>query len=230
MTEQQKTALLIWISGEQDKGQWSLAKPVISIGRWEDNDVVVHDRRVSRNHAQIRRTGERHVVHDLGSRNGTLINGRRITEPMVLGNGDEIRLAPSVALIFIDPRSADPPRAEAPGASLEIEAELRRVRVCGTLLSPPLSHAQFALLALLAEQPGRVYGRSEVVTAVWPDDEATGISDGAIDALVRRTRLRLRAVDPHHQYIVTVRGYGFRLETKDSVGEPPTRLSKHRGS
>jgi DNA-binding response OmpR family regulator len=51
-----------------------------------------------------------------------------------------------------------------------------------------------------------------VIAAVWPDDQADGISDEAIDALVRRIRLRLREVDPDREYVVTVRGYGFKLE------------------
>ena len=82
------------------------------------------------------------------------------------------------------------------------------------LLTPPLSHAQFTLLALLAERPGRVYSRDEVIAAVWPEVQSEGVSDEAIDALVRRIRLRLRELDPEHDYIVTVRGYGFKLEPK----------------
>ncbi len=69
-----------------------------------------------------------------------------------------------------------------------------------------------ALLTLLDDQPGRVYSRDEVITVLWPEDSAEGISDEAIDALVRRIRLRLRELDPDHDYIVTVRGYGFKLQ------------------
>jgi DNA-binding response OmpR family regulator len=57
-----------------------------------------------------------------------------------------------------------------------------------------------------------VYSRDEVIAAVWPDDEPHGISDEAIDALVRRIRLRLRKLDPDHEYLETVRGYGFKLD------------------
>jgi DNA-binding response OmpR family regulator len=51
-----------------------------------------------------------------------------------------------------------------------------------------------------------------VIATVWPDDEAEGISDEAIDALVRRVRLRLRTLDATQDYITTVRGYGFKLD------------------
>lgn len=208
----QKTAALIWMSGKEIKEQWALTGTVISIGRRDDNDVVVDDRSVSRHHAQIRRTGELHVVQDLDSRNGTSINGQRIAAPAALRDGDELQLGSAVRLLFVD--SAPQARAPVPAAAggLKLESEKRRVHVCGALLTPPLSRAQFTLLALLAEQPGRVCSRSEIISAVWPDDEAEGISDAAIDALLRRTRLRLLELDPDHNYIVTVRGHGFLLE------------------
>jgi DNA-binding response OmpR family regulator len=50
-----------------------------------------------------------------------------------------------------------------------------------------------------------------VIAVVWPEDEAEGVSDEAIDALVRRIRLRMRELDPDREYIQTVRGYGFKL-------------------
>ena len=95
---------------------------------------------------------------------------------------------------------------------MKLDSEAREVYVLGRLLSPPLSHAQFTLLALLAQDPGHVYSREDVVEAVWPEDAADGVSDEAIDALVRRIRLRFREQDPDHEYIATIRGYGFKLE------------------
>ncbi|MFN2225226.1 MAG: helix-turn-helix domain-containing protein, partial [Anaerolineae bacterium] len=77
---------------------------------------------------------------------------------------------------------------------------------------PPLSLAQYRLLGLLYQEPGRVYSRDQVVEAVWPEDDREGISEQAIDALARRLRERLAEVDPETQYVVTVRGHGFRLE------------------
>jgi DNA-binding response OmpR family regulator len=47
---------------------------------------------------------------------------------------------------------------------------------------------------------------------VWPEDDREGISEQAIDALARRLRERLTEMDPENQYVVTVRGHGFRLE------------------
>jgi DNA-binding winged helix-turn-helix (wHTH) protein len=213
MPEEQEGARLAWMNGQEIKEQWRLTKPAIGIGRCEDNDVVLRDRCVSRHHARITCSGERYTVQDLGSRNGTQINGRRIVGPAVLGTGDEIGLAPAVQLTFIDCGPAVYTRKAASANDLEFEPESRQVRMRGSLISPPLSRAQFTLLALLAEQRGRVYSRDEIITAIWPDDEAEGISEAAVDALVRRTRLRLRELAPEQPYIVTVRGHGFKLGT-----------------
>ncbi len=210
---EQEAALLLWTDGEEIKGRWSLERPVTTLGRWADNDVIVDDRWVSRHHARIRREGERYVLEDLDSKNGTFVNGQRIGGPTVLNDGDEVQVTPLIKLTFVDYGSTAPlPSAQGrPGLTLDRAA--RQVYVGGRRLEPPLSQAQFTLLALLAGQPGRVYSRDEIIAAVWPEDRAEGVSDEAIDALVRRVRLRLRALDPEREYIVTVRGYGFKLET-----------------
>lgn len=212
MSEQREAALLLWMEGEEIKARWLLSKPVTSIGRWEDNDIVIDDRWISRTHARIRREHDQYVLEDLGSKNGTMVNGQRIAEPVTLSDGDEIQLTPLRAFTFVDYGATAPLPGEASSPGLELDLAARQVTVRGSLLSPPLSAAQFALLSLLAHQPGRVYSREEVIEVVWPEDDADGISDEAIDALVRRIRLRLREIDPDHEYLVTVRGYGFKLD------------------
>jgi DNA-binding response OmpR family regulator len=57
-----------------------------------------------------------------------------------------------------------------------------------------------------------VVSRSELVNGVWGDEEAEGVSEQALDALVRRLRDRLNSLDPDHPYVVTVRGHGLRLD------------------
>jgi DNA-binding response OmpR family regulator len=200
------------MDGEEIKGRWVLGGEVASIGRWQGNQVMIDDRWVSRYHAEVRREGDRYVLLDLGSKNGTFLNGRRITTPTSLSDGDEIQVTPIVTLTFVDYGSTAPLPEEmrAPGLQLDILA--RQVYVRGQQLVPALSLAQFSLLALLDEQPGRVYSRDEVIATVWPEDVPHGISDEAIDALVRRIRLRLRELDPDRDYIETVRGYGFKLD------------------
>jgi len=210
--EQKDAALLVWMEGDEIKGRWPLHKTVTTIGRAEDNDLVVDDRWVSRYHAQIHREQGRYVVVDQDSRNGTLVNGKRITGPTALADGDQVQVTPMTKLTFVDYGSTAPLPGGAPSTGLVLDRDKCQVWLRGRLLIPPLSYVQFALLTLLDDQPGRVYSRDEVIAALWPEDSAEGISDEAIDALVRRIRLRLRELDPDHDYVVTVRGYGFKLQ------------------
>lgn len=75
-----------------------IAQSVVNIGRRLDNQLVIDDPRVSRNHAQLRVIKGRFVVFDLNSTGGTFVNGQR-TSQSVLYPGDVISLA-GVALIF----------------------------------------------------------------------------------------------------------------------------------
>ena len=67
----------------------------VTIGRHPDCDVVVDDPEVSRFHASLRREGGRWVLHDLDSRNGCFVNGRRAAQ-VELRPGDELRLGGAV--------------------------------------------------------------------------------------------------------------------------------------
>jgi hypothetical protein len=75
-----------------------LKATVINIGRRLDNQLVIDDPRVSRNHAQLRAINGRFVMFDLNSTGGTFVNGQRANQT-VLYPGDVISLA-GVALIF----------------------------------------------------------------------------------------------------------------------------------
>jgi pSer/pThr/pTyr-binding forkhead associated (FHA) protein len=65
------------------------------IGRSRDCDVVLSDQNVSRKHAEVRPSGGKWIVKDLGSTNGVKVNGRRITGPQSLKPGDTIELGTS---------------------------------------------------------------------------------------------------------------------------------------
>ncbi len=65
-------------------------RPALSLGRSSANDVLLADRTLSRHHARIEQTPDGVVLIDLGSRNGTQLNGARITEPAPLKVGDRI--------------------------------------------------------------------------------------------------------------------------------------------
>jgi hypothetical protein len=71
--------------------QFDLGGPLIGIGRASDNDVIVDDPMVSRHHCQLKLQHGAYGFTDLGSRNGSTVNGQPVTE-IALGPGDIIRI------------------------------------------------------------------------------------------------------------------------------------------
>ena len=83
----------------------SFVRPVdrdeFTVGRDSRNNLVLGDRQVSKFHCKILSRAAQHVVQDLGSSNGTLINGIRVANETVVTTGDRIRVGP-YELIFAD--------------------------------------------------------------------------------------------------------------------------------
>lgn len=79
-------------------------KDVISIGRARDNDIVIENLSVSRNHSRIRLMSGKYVLTDLNSANGTLVNSVRVTKTEVV-DGDEIQVGKHV-LVFTESSAA----------------------------------------------------------------------------------------------------------------------------
>ncbi|MGA1568984.1 MAG: FhaA domain-containing protein [Ilumatobacteraceae bacterium] len=75
-----------------DGTRYPIGRTALRIGRMSDNDVVVHHAHVSRYHAEIRNDGGRAILVDLGSTNGTALNGRRTDTATTLTHGDKITL------------------------------------------------------------------------------------------------------------------------------------------
>lgn len=208
--------VLISQTGELRGQRWQLDSERMVIGRAPDCDMIVPDRKVSRYHARIRRTETGYVVEDLGSKNGTHVNGSLVEEPTLLQDGDMIQVALAVKLMFVGTEATIPlsvsEASEMGLGRLRMDAEAHRVWVLDREIEPPLSPAQYRLLELLYRNPERVVTRSEIVRHVWAESEEEGVSEQAIDALVRRLRDRLAEADPDHGFVVTVRGHGFRLD------------------
>lgn len=207
-----ETPMLILRTGQVNT-EWALDKPLVTIGRTPESDIVLEAREVSRRHARIERQGLRFVLVDEGSKNRTYVNGAAISEPYTLSDGDEISIAMRFKLLFIDAESTAPlPPSPTHRPGLVIDLATKRVFVNGLELNPPLSAPQYALLTYLYERTGVVCAREDVVRTVW-SDAAVGVSEQAVDALVRRLRDRLKEVD-NHEYIVTVRGHGLMLDNE----------------
>jgi len=209
--------VLVAKDGQLIGRRW-LIKESITIGREPECDVIILDRQVSRFHARITRDDKQTILEDLGSKNGTYLDGNKIEDNHSLSDGDVIQIALVQTFAFYASDATMPLSDKIPLASISnslvVEEKSRRIFVQGKELTPPLSVSQFRLLEVLYMQTGKVVRRDELIAAIWEDESASGVSEQALDALIRRLRDRLAELDPKHQYIVTVRGHGLRLENK----------------
>ncbi len=85
------------------------SKSELTLGRVQGNDIVLSKRNVSKQHARLTLKGEQAVLVDLNSTNGTWVNGRKITSPQPLKQGDKIYIADFI--ITLEPASDDSERA-----------------------------------------------------------------------------------------------------------------------
>jgi DNA-binding response OmpR family regulator len=184
-----------------------LTDDTITIGRAVENGIVITSKRVSREHARLRREGWRAILEDLGSTNGTFLNDERLLAPVELHDEDRITIG-DVTLIFHDP---DITYRDTPFPELELNVAAGVVRVDRRLVE--LSAKEFALLVYLYERQGQVCSKDDIGNAVWPEYQE-GIYDYQIENLMRRLRSKLELDPANPQLLVTVRGLGYKLVSR----------------
>ncbi|HET91743.1 MAG TPA: FHA domain-containing protein [Chloroflexi bacterium] len=94
---------LVMTRGPQLGQTFSLDHELHNLGREPINDIVISDPQISRQHARITRRGRSFVIEDMGSTNGTFVNGMRLTSPHTLAPGDIIGLGDAVTLTYYGP-------------------------------------------------------------------------------------------------------------------------------
>lgn len=218
MENEEEYPILIAQDGPLKGQRWALSHTLM-VGRDPTCDINVQDRQVSRFHARITPTTEGVTIEDLDSKNGTNHNGTEITAPVMLQDGDLLGIALAQQFIFLASDTTMPLTEGGlrPGR-LMMDQKSRQVWVNQQQVVPPLSTQQFKLLWMLYEKQGQVISRSDLVSVVWGEEQMAGVSDQALDALIRRLRDRLAVLDSNRQYIDTVRGHGVRLDNPP-VGE-----------
>jgi len=97
--EQRDRALLVRTDAQNAGQVLKLDGPRYGLGRHPDNQACIDDDGISRYHARITVEADKYWVEDLGSSNGTYINGRRVTS-CELNNGDTLNLGPRVSFRF----------------------------------------------------------------------------------------------------------------------------------
>ncbi len=91
---------LIAQTGPLNGQRWVIKGDVI-VGRDETCHVVIQNRQVSRYHARFVNLPSGVQLEDLGSKNGTHINGREVVEPVLLQDGDIVQIAYAQQFIFL---------------------------------------------------------------------------------------------------------------------------------
>jgi pSer/pThr/pTyr-binding forkhead associated (FHA) protein len=87
-------------SGPNPGTVYALDGDQLSIGRDSSNEISVNDAEVSRRHARLTFQGGKYVLEDMGSTNGTFVNGQRLTGPRVLKSGEVVSLGEQIVFVY----------------------------------------------------------------------------------------------------------------------------------
>ena len=178
---------LRFISGKYQGGEFPLARDAeIIIGRGGELDIVLVEDMVSRKHAKLNTTDDKIVIQDLGSTNGTFVNGEKIKRAR-LKEGDRVLIGTSILKLISSAAPAAQSGAEANDALQAIAKE--RGNDAATSMSGSLSEVGLPdLLQLFStsrksgvlavtntEDSGRIYLRNgQIYYATWNDLEEIG--------------------------------------------------------
>jgi len=215
--EHQGNASLIVEKGSGEGQTFHLECDTVILGRGQtgEGSISFENPFVSRTHAQIHYENGSFRLRDLGSTNGTRLNGK-LLEKLVdypLINNDTIELAKaSVMLRFclseitieISPDDDSNRPIEPP---VRVDGEARDVWVDGIKLDPPLALREFELLSILYRNMGKACSKNDLAKS-W--GEAIP-ADEQIEQIIHRIRKRVEPDPFNPSRIITVRGYGYKL-------------------
>lgn len=189
-----------------------------TIGRSVNNDLLIDSTKISRSHLKILAgLDESYHVQDLGSANGTMLNGKTLEklEEYHLRAGGELQLAGVVHIKFTDLGATFVAPETITIFGLNLSHADRTVWVQGREADGfRLSSSEHKFLSLLMERYPEHATHAELTQAIWeyasddPDDEKR--SRDALFNIAKRLRERLLIADPDHEYIETVRKWGER--------------------
>ncbi len=224
-------AVLVLHSGSGTDGPEvvSLGEPQHVLGRAPFADIAIDNPFVSRRHAEILYNDDGYSIRDLGSKNGTFVDGRRLgNQPIELTGSEVIELGQgqvvatfglgSSTVTLPDPALAARRRgarqtaeSDEPVSGLYVDSGRREVLIEGEVLAPPLSRKEFDVLELLYERAGEACSKDDIAAKGWPEREAGGVSDQEISQCVHRIRRRIEENPASPKYIRSIRGFGYRM-------------------
>ncbi len=203
-----------------DTGRYAVvgSEPFV-LGRTPFADLGHESRLISRRHAEIFLVTAGYVIRDLGSINGTTVNGKRVgSGPVSLVSGDVISLADGAAELRFELGSQTVKMDQSKSSTeVEFDSELivdsrtREVSISGEPVVPSLSRKEFDLLEALFSSAGDALSIQELATKVWPERVDGSVDSTEVSQLVARIRRRI-GMPVDGVQIVSVRGFGYRLD------------------
>jgi sigma-B regulation protein RsbU (phosphoserine phosphatase) len=189
-------ASLVTIKGPNSGQRFALLGDSLLIGRQEDAAIVLESLAVSRHHARIVWRDGEYLVEDVGSSNGTFVNGQRISGPTPLNEGDELQIGPYVLKLRADPPAPPPPP---PKPDPVVRAEVSAAPSSSTLLGQNPAYKLQVVLEIAQHlghtlEMGPLLGRLlEHLLRLFPQ------ADRGMVLLCEGERLRVRAQRSRHK-------------------------------
>ncbi len=222
-------AMLVVQSGTKNPSAIPLDGTSHLLGRFPHADIDLDNPFVSRRHAVIEYSDSGYSIQDLGSSNGTFVDGVRLDRgPKSLQGGEIIEFGKGhvIAKLSIgfgtitlpeasssgrpaDRRDEAPKTITSQGVAINVAS--REVYVRGMPVVPPLTGKDFEILALLCESPGTARSHAEIAARAWPERPDGSVSIQEIGQRIHRLRSRIEPEPATPIYIETVRGFGYRL-------------------
>jgi hypothetical protein len=222
-------AILVVQSGVNEPGQIPLDDVSHVLGRLPHADIGLENPFVSRKHAQIDFSKDRYFIHDLGSKNGTYVDGVRLgSERRILEGGEVVEFgAGQVVATFalgtgtvtlphptppaVEPAAVPTLHEDLASQGITVEANKREVYLGGVPVNPPLSRKEFDVLSLLYDRQGEACSKDEIAACGWPERAEGGVSDQEIGQCIHRIRRRIEPDPGAPQFVELIRGFGYRL-------------------
>lgn len=194
----------------------SVDQSVVTIGREPTSTIRIDSLYVSRRHARIEQSDERAVLVDLGSSNGTSLNGERVEGTMLISPGDIVRIGDVTLECLAEDLTdgstrtltAKRPEPPPPPDLLRVDVQAYEVFVGEGKLERRLSAQEFELLSYLYTNRERVCQRQELGDSIW----GSGNWDpNMLHRLVHRLKEKLEPNPEKPRYVQTVPWVGYRL-------------------
>ena len=212
---EQSDIMLVVERGVPGVQAFPLDQDVSLLGASQSSDIFLDNPYVSRMHAQIIQEQDGWAIRDLDSKNGTFVNGVRLRdEGRLLESGDRIELAEGQVVLRFLKRGATvtmSSTAAKESGDLLVDSKTREVWVLGKKIETSLSRKEFDVLDLLNKRRGEACSKDEIAAVGWPERDTGDVGDQEIEQSIRRLRLRIEPDPSNPRFIITIRGYGYKL-------------------